>query len=338
VRPQDPNSRKTFVALSHVLLIDREIRRENKHKRYPSRASLARTLETSSKTIQRRLQFMRDMLDAPLAYDESKKGWFYTEKHWRAPNITLKNREMVALDLACKAALYYPNAPWAGDLRKLFLKLTDGLGNSVQIDADARGLPVHIGHAPISQVEPGVLSKMLMAIEQRRTVDMTYYVVDRDEVTTRTVEPYMLRASRGVWYVVGHDHLRDQARVFNLSRVRKLKLGKKRWDMERYAAFDPEEFYKNALFASAGKEPEKIVLEFTGAPARIVAEFVWHPSQQLKRNSKNRTTLTLEVVDHDELRGWILGWGSSCKVKQPAALARAIAAEHQSAAANYRGG
>jgi len=332
----NPDYRKTFTALSHVLLIDRAIRKENRQKRYPSRGWLARELEISSKTVQRRIRFMIDMLDAPLAYDESHKGWHFTEPHWRAPNITLKNRELVALDLACKAALYYPNAPWAADLRKLFLKLTDGLGNSVQIDADARGLPVHIGHAPVSQIEPGVLSRMLMAIEQRRTVDIEYYVVDRDEVTKRTLEPYMLRAARGVWYAVGHDHLRDEVRMFNLSRVRKLTLGKKRWTPEHYATFDAEDFHKHALFASSGQEPEQITLEFTGPAARIVAEFKWHPSQELTRNSKNRTTLKLEVVDHPELHGWILGWGSSCKVKRPKHLADAIAKEHRAAAAKYR--
>ena len=45
-------------------------------------------------------------------------------------------------------------------------------------------------------------------------------VASRDEVKERTLNPYALRLDEGVWYVIGHDLDRDDARTFRVSRIR----------------------------------------------------------------------------------------------------------------------
>ena len=329
-RPR-PDYRKAYSLLRQVVEIERAVRRGD----YPSQARLARLLEVSGKTVQRRLHFMREMLDAPLAYDDRRKGWHFTEPHWRPPAVSLRNRELVALELACRAALHHPLAPWAEDLRRLFQKLTDGLGNAVRIEDGAAGPAFHFGATPASRVEPATLATVLRAIELRRTVQMDYHVLGRDRRTTREVDPYVLRAVRGVWYLAGRDHLYGQVPLFNLSRVTRIKLGTRRIDDVAAATFDADQYFQHALFASVGRHPLRVELEFTGAPARLVAEFEWHQSQTLVRVRGGRTRLTLDVADSDELRAWILGWGAAVVVRKPLALRDAIATEHRAAAARY---
>ena len=51
----------------HILLIDEEVRSG----RFPSSKAIARKLELSDRTIRRNIEFMRDVLGAPIEYDPS---------------------------------------------------------------------------------------------------------------------------------------------------------------------------------------------------------------------------------------------------------------------------
>ncbi len=67
---------------------------------------------------------------------------------------------------------------------------------------------------------PGRLGKLENAISKQRTVKFNYWSISRDEVQERTLNPYALLPERGVWYVIGHDLDRDDARTFRVSRIR----------------------------------------------------------------------------------------------------------------------
>ena len=67
---------------------------------------------------------------------------------------------------------------------------------------------------------PGRLGKLENAISKQRTVKFNYWSISRDEEQERTLNPYALLPERGVWYVIGHDLDRDDARTFRVSRIR----------------------------------------------------------------------------------------------------------------------
>jgi predicted DNA-binding transcriptional regulator YafY len=60
--------------LARLALIDQSIRGG----KWPNASTLAKQLEVSSRTVQRDLEFMRDRLQAPLAFDPVRNGWHYT--------------------------------------------------------------------------------------------------------------------------------------------------------------------------------------------------------------------------------------------------------------------
>lgn len=45
---------------------------------YPNTPKLSKELEVSVATISRDIEFLRDRLNAPIAYDTFRKGYFYT--------------------------------------------------------------------------------------------------------------------------------------------------------------------------------------------------------------------------------------------------------------------
>ena len=63
------------------------------------------------------------------------------------------------------------------------------------------------------------LSKIETAISRRKTIEFTYYTMERDETAKRKVDPYHLVFRGGQFYLIGHAHERDAVRVFRLSRI-----------------------------------------------------------------------------------------------------------------------
>jgi proteasome accessory factor C len=63
------------------------------------------------------------------------------------------------------------------------------------------------------------LSKIETAISRRKTIEFTYYTMERDETEKRKVDPFHLVFRSGQFYLIGHSHERDAVRVFRLSRI-----------------------------------------------------------------------------------------------------------------------
>ncbi len=64
------------------------------------------------------------------------------------------------------------------------------------------------------------LSKIETAISRRKTIEFTYYTIERDSEEKRKVDPYHLVYRGGQFYLIGHSHEREAVRVFRLSRIR----------------------------------------------------------------------------------------------------------------------
>jgi proteasome accessory factor C len=63
------------------------------------------------------------------------------------------------------------------------------------------------------------LSKIETAISRRKTVEFTYYTMERDETEKRKVDPFHLVFRGGQFYLIGYAHEREAVRVFRLSRI-----------------------------------------------------------------------------------------------------------------------
>lgn len=63
------------------------------------------------------------------------------------------------------------------------------------------------------------LMPLLQAVRERRTVTFAYRGAADDIATRRRVDPWGVISREGRWYVVGHDHDRQAARSFRLSRI-----------------------------------------------------------------------------------------------------------------------
>jgi proteasome accessory factor B len=84
----------------------------------------------------------------------------------------------------------------------------------------------HLAVAPVLYVDrPGVaevrerMALLTDAVRARKKVRFRYHGIYRGEPTRRAVAPYGLLFQHGHWYLIGHDELRDDVRVFRLGRM-----------------------------------------------------------------------------------------------------------------------
>lgn len=102
-------------------------------------------------------------------------------------------------------------APLLRALAKLRLSLgSEGAESADHVD-------VCLGHAPAD-----TLADLRRAMSERRQIEIEYYSLGRDAMTTRTVDPARLFSHDGVWYLSGWCHRAGGERVFGVDRIRTL--------------------------------------------------------------------------------------------------------------------
>ena len=100
------------------------------------------------------------------------------------------------------------------------------------------------------------LSKIETAISRRKTIEFTYFTMERGETEKRKVDPYHLVFRGGQFYLIGHSHEREAVRVFRLSRIQ----GKVGYASKAEHDFSPPEDFDRRDYGSRadwqlGEEP-----------------------------------------------------------------------------------
>jgi proteasome accessory factor B len=135
----------------------------------------------------------------------------------------------------------------------------------------------------------------------------------------RTVEPYALVARRGHWYMIGHDHLRDDLRNFRVDRIDgDVQVGEP-GSFTVPAGFDPDQVLPRDPWDLPGDEPvvAEVLVDAVGAPG-VVAEL--GEDVITERRADGSVVVRLQVTHRDGFRSWVLGFLDHACVIAPAEL------------------
>lgn len=106
--------------------------------------------------------------------------------------------------------------PYSGPVRLALANLVGAAS-----DASHDGEPTFAAVASRDDEEVArQISVMEGAVARRKRIRFDYYSINRDETSSREVEPYAISRLEGLWYVTGLDTGRTAVRQFRLSRVR----------------------------------------------------------------------------------------------------------------------
>lgn len=106
--------------LLRIFEIDRHVRAG----RHPNATTLAVVLEIHPRTVHRDIEFLRNVLGAPIEYDPLHRGWRYTEPDFSLANLELPEPEREALESARLYLAKLVASSLGEDVDALFEKLS----------------------------------------------------------------------------------------------------------------------------------------------------------------------------------------------------------------------
>jgi proteasome accessory factor B len=297
--------------------------------RYPNRTQLARSIEVTTKTIQRDLDYMRYQLNLPIEFDYARGGYHFTKTITDLPLFQLTESELVSVFVAQKALEAYRGTPFEQPLRTAFQKLQAAATNPgirISVSWEDLGSSISFRHFGAYLPDMTIFAELARAIQTEKAVEFDYKKLDAKSFEKRTVEPWHLACVSGQWYLLGYDSGRGARRVFVLARMRNISTLARDFAHPRPGDAEIRELFQNSfqIWQSEDARLERIVLRFSGRAARLVRERNWHPSQTLQELAGGNLELGLTLNSLEEIVPWILSWGRQCGVIRPARLRKKV--------------
>lgn len=300
--------------LERIMEIDRRIRDGE----YPKADQLASDLEVSRRVIFNDRDFMITRLGAPIEFDRTRDGWYYTDETWVLPGIIITEGELLAFFLSVEVAKRYLGTGLEETLRSAVEKLSKNVKGSITVDLDTLRSHYSFSAPTLLATNEQALLDLHHAIGGSKRVWMRYYTASRDEHTERTVHPYHLSNIRGDWYLIAYDELRRGIRNFLVGRIVEWKVLTDKF--KRDPQFSIAQYMGTAFQAERGGEAVEVIVRFTPNAARYIREKHWHDSQRIEDLENEGLILTFQTSGLGEVKRWVLQYGGDAEVIAPASL------------------
>ncbi|GAB5561460.1 MAG: transcriptional regulator [Synoicihabitans sp.] len=293
----------------------------------------AEEFSVSRKTIQRDIDHMRDRLGLPIDYDRAEHSYFYTAEVEAFPTVQMSEGDAFALFVAERALEPLRGTPLFDRLQSTFEKLTSNLKGAVDLTSEDQQ-SVSFAQFGEGRTNAAAFDRLQKARNEQREVTFAYKKPGAKRAETRRVRPYHLTHRDNLWYLVGHDLVREDIRTFALPRMEQVEMTKTKFELPD--DFSPETFFADALGVVAGKgKAYDIHIRFSANVAERIEERVWHESQQTKRRRDGSVDLHLRLGSLVEIERWVLGWGADAEVLGPGELRQHVAATSRLMVAKY---
>jgi predicted DNA-binding transcriptional regulator YafY len=264
---------------------------------------------------------MKDLLDAPIEYDASRRGYYYTEKTWRLPMGFSGSRDMAALAVVKSFLLQYRNNPVYDAVLHLLDTISaswdqdNGHGAGGEFWAEKR-----IVSPPVASVavDEALWKALCDSLRTNSVVTFDYRGGWDTEAHPRRARPFQLLFDAGAWYLYAHDEARQARRVFSLARMRNLLVLKERFTLPADFAYRSNGSYFG-VFESGDRE--EFSINFFGWAAVEVKERVWAEGQVVTP-IEGGVNIRFTSSQYDKVFRWTLAKG---KFARPLAPERLVA-------------
>ena len=263
---------------------------------------------------------------------ERKEGCFAVKSLKFLPR-SFTPSEALALVLAGTMASERMGMPPTEAMHTALAKIDTVLPEQVNAMIKKMRKRISIGVNLVRECNSETLDLISKAISSHNPLEIGYYVITRNELTKRRVDPYGLTFRFGGWYLIGHCHLREDVRTFGVDRIRSLRLLNEHFKYPE--GFDLEGYLERGWSLQADAEQETVVLHFDKGITPWISNCKFHPSQKITPRSDGSSIFEVTVAGVDEIKHWILGFGDKVEVMEPESLRNAIAAECWQMAKKY---
>ncbi|MBM4091901.1 MAG: WYL domain-containing protein [Planctomycetes bacterium] len=279
----------------------------------------------SVKTIRRDLEAFQQA-GFPLAEVVEDHG----RKKWRVgpdrnqPGLSFSLDEVIALYLA-----RYLMEPLAGTVfweavQRAFKKIRVALGPQALNYMQRFGEMFHhtaVGASDYSK-KSALIDQLMIGIEDRRAVFITYQSLRATEPVTYDIYPYGLAYHRGSLYLVGFAPDHREIRHWKVDRIADAEVTPVHF--HRPEGFDLHEHLSKSFGVFHGDGQVHVKIRFAPTVARYVTESHWHGSQRLAPQSDGTLIAEFDLDQTEEIKRWIQSFGRHAVVLEPERLRREL--------------
>ena len=301
-------------ALHRIYEIDKEIASGE----YPNTKELAKILEISIPTISRDIDFMKIMMEAPIEYDFTRKGYYYTEKTFRLTAAFGSAEDMLAFGMAKTLLSLYRNTPIYSVASQFMESITAPLGKTENPHWHEDRIVV----PPVPSVvfPPEVWHNICQGLANNQIISFEYLSTWNVPYSPRRVRPYQLLFDNGAWYLYGYSEKGKGTRMYSLSRIQKIRLEKETFVFP--ASDDHRIRFDDSYFGAYSSEKKRrFRIAFFNDGAMRIQERLWAKNQRIEE-TKDGVILSFTSAQYGKVLELVLANGRDALPLEPAMLVR----------------
>lgn len=300
---------------------------------------LVQELGVSEKTVRRDLETFRKV-GFPLQEQVGEHGckWWRIEPCADQPGLSFAFDEAVALHLGRRLLDPLAGTVFWDAAQRAFRKLQTVLSPQAMRYVDKFASVFHrtrVGASDYSE-KGELIDQLMMAIEDRHSIHITYHSLQATEPTTYDVYPLGMIYHRGSLYLVGWAPRRDRVQHWKVDRIEDVYV--ENLHFAQPDAFDLQEHLAKSFGVFHGQGDVCVKVRFSSAAARYVEEGCWHPSQRLTRQKDGSLVAEFRLSTTEEIKRWILSFGEEAEVLEPEGLREEMARELHTLLRRYESG
>ncbi len=184
-------------------------------------------------------------------------------------------------------------------------------------------------------VDAGVLEAVYESLWQNRQLQVEYRRRGAAGPRSMSVHPLGMVIREGVIYLVVTVDNHDEIRQLSLHRIPRARVGCKR--AHTPAGFDLDEYIAKGAFSHSRGETIRLVARFEAHAAQHLIDSPMARDQQHHELHDGRIEFQASVLDSEQLRWWLLGFGEHVEVIRPVSLRRYMAGQASKLSERYAG-
>ncbi|HRY45476.1 MAG TPA: WYL domain-containing protein [Thermoanaerobaculia bacterium] len=294
--------------------------------------TLAARWETSTKTVQRLVDGVRDEYGAPIEWDAHRGTYVYSDPSWHLPWLAMKGADLFAVGVAMKVLQMYEGTPVAKDMRAIYERLSELMPAEVRISPSSFVEKLYIRPQAQRPVDPNVWDAVATGLREKVAIEADYRK-PAGGGGWRELEPLHLVLFGTDWFLLARDPEGEAVKTFYLSRMKAVRVGTRRFSPPR--GFRPEEHFGDTIGLYVGKPRFRFRVRFGREIAEWITEVRWHEKQKLVRRSDGDVELELPAGSLLEARRFVLSFGMHAEVLGPEELVEDVKAHVRSLAERY---
>ena len=243
------------------------------------------------------------------------------------PDLTLTLPEVLILQYLFQSGGVFKNTSTEGVMMTLRKKLAF-LGESQGLNISGAGMDsVFQVTAKTSKDYSGkeeLIADLTQAIIQTRGCTVTYHNFKTDEIKTYDIHPLKIVEHKGGLYAFVRVVKYGSITTLAVERIQNLTINESTFPYPEN--FDPDKMLESAFELTFGT-PEIVKIHFNPKEAKYIQERTWSADQEIEIQENKSIILTMTTSGLEDVKRWVLQYGSGAKVLEPQSLKQAVEEE-----------